>query len=135
MCVLSQFISVPFALRFNEKVITCHITACRFCHLWVLQERSLLLIYACPLNHMAYMLHAPALACSVCHPDYGPSGKSVSLFRPPIGLLHKYGDGVGLVLYVHTRNVPTCQRITKRVKSTHELAFHFTGNTSGTRCT
>lgn len=66
---------------------------------------------------MAYVLQVLALACSVCHPDYGPSGKSVSLFRPPIGLHHKYGDRIGLVSYVHNINVPECQRITKRVKN------------------
>lgn len=48
------------------------------------------------------------------------------LFRLPIESLHKYGDGGGLVSYVHTRNPSACQRITKRVKHTHESSdFQF----------
>ncbi len=105
-----------FALRFKENVITCHITNSRFCYLGPLKH-SVLRIYACSLikkTHMVYMLHVPALVCSVCHPDYGLSGNAVFLFIPPIGLLHKYGDGVGLVSYMHNRNVPACQRIFKK---------------------
>lgn len=92
----------------------------RFCNLGPLNSNICLVLFKKKKkkNHIA-TCPSQALACSVCHPDYGPSRKSVSLFRPPTE--HRGG----FVSYVLPRNAPECQRITKRVKITHESAhFH-----------
>lgn len=95
----------------------------RFCYLGRMNSKNFYNML-CPLLKKSHP--SQALACSVCHPDYGLSTKSVSLLRPPIGSLHKYGDRGGLVSYVYSRNPSTCQRITKRVKNTHESSdFRF----------
>lgn len=61
----------------------------------------------------------------------------VSLFRPPIGLLHKYGDIGGLVSYVHCTpeillHAKGLQKGSKTLMS--RLTFSFTDLTFGTRC-
>lgn len=96
-------------------------------HLQILLFRLSKTLYAYPFlkkQQRGLYVTCPSFGLLCLSPRLWLSGKSVSLFSPPIGLLHKYGDRVGLVSYMHNRNVPACQRITKKVKNTHELA-HF----------